>query len=110
MESLRLYADLARLRYDGGYSSYMEVLDAERSLFDVELAYVQSQATLFQAAINLYKAMGGGWVAEAEHATVQGAAVVAETSKPCADEREKLCTDVQDASAGRPGGPASLSR
>ena len=95
VESLRLYADLARLRYDGGYSSYIEVLDAERSLFDVELAYVQSQATLFQAAINLYKAMGGGWVAEAERATVQSDAAIAETPRPCADELEKFCKDVQ---------------
>jgi multidrug efflux system outer membrane protein len=64
--SLRTYADLARLRFDNGYSSYIEVLDAERSLFDVELSYVQTQGTLFQALINLYKAMGGGWVTEAE--------------------------------------------
>jgi multidrug efflux system outer membrane protein len=64
--ALRTYADLARLRFDNGYSSYIEVLDAERSLFDVELAYVQTQGTLFQALINLYKAMGGGWITEAD--------------------------------------------
>jgi multidrug efflux system outer membrane protein len=67
--ALRTYADLARLRFDNGYSSYIEVLDAERSLFDVELAYVQTQGTLFQALINLYKAMGGGWVVEADTLT-----------------------------------------
>ena len=66
VEALRIYADLARLRFDNGYSSYIEVLDAERSLFDVELSYVQNQGALFQALINLYKAMGGGWVTEAE--------------------------------------------
>ena len=65
--ALRIYADLARIRFDNGYSSYIEVLDAERSLFDVELAYVQTQGSLFQALINLYKAMGGGWVTEAEN-------------------------------------------
>ncbi len=70
--ALRTYADLARLRFDNGYSSYIEVLDAERSLFDVELAYVQTQGTLFQALINLYKAMGGGWVTEAEDLGVAG--------------------------------------
>ena len=64
--ALRTYASLARLRFDNGYSSYIEVLDAERSLFDVELAYVQTQGSLFQALINLYKAMGGGWVTEAD--------------------------------------------
>jgi outer membrane protein, multidrug efflux system len=70
--ALRTYADLARIRFDNGYSSYIEVLDAERSLFDVELTYVQTQGTLFQALINLYKAMGGGWVTEAEDLGVTG--------------------------------------
>ena len=86
VEALRVYADLARLRFDNGYSSYIEVLDAERSLFDVELSYVQNQGTLFQALINLYKAMGGGWVTEAEvlAAQIGGAAggTVAETPRP----------------------------
>jgi outer membrane protein, multidrug efflux system len=66
VESLRTYARVARLRYDNGYTSYIEVLDAERSLFDAELAYSQSQGGLFQALINLYKAMAGGWVVTAE--------------------------------------------
>jgi multidrug efflux system outer membrane protein len=70
--ALRTYAGLARLRFDNGYSSYIEVLDAERSLFEVELAYVQTQGALFQAIINLYKAMGGGWVTEAEGLGVTG--------------------------------------
>ena len=69
MAALRTYAELARVRFDNGYASYLEVLDAERSLFDVELAYIQSQGVLFQALINLYKAMGGGWVVEAEKLT-----------------------------------------
>ncbi len=60
--ALQGYARLARLRYDNGYTSYIEVLDAERSLFNAELAYVQTQAALFRALINLYKSMGGGWV------------------------------------------------
>jgi len=69
--SLRNYAQIARLRYDNGYTSYIEVLDAERSLFNAELTYTQTQGVLFQAMINLYKAMGGGWVNEAEQLTVQ---------------------------------------
>ena len=36
MEALRHYAEVARLRYDNGYTSYIEVLDAERSLFDAD--------------------------------------------------------------------------
>ena len=65
VESLQLYAELAHLRYDNGYTSYLEVVDAERSLFNVQLSYTKTQQVLLQAAINLYKAMGGGWTAEA---------------------------------------------
>ena len=46
------------------------MLDAERSLFNAQLSYVQNQGVLFQAVIDLYKAMGGGWVLEAEKETV----------------------------------------
>jgi multidrug efflux system outer membrane protein len=66
LNALRNYARLARLRYDGGYTSYLEVLDAERSLFNVEIAYTSVQNAVFRSLINIYKSMGGGWVQEAE--------------------------------------------
>jgi len=66
VEALKTYAAVARLRFDNGYTSYIEVLDAERSLFNAELDYAQSQGVLFQSLVNLYKAMGGGWVTEAD--------------------------------------------
>jgi multidrug efflux system outer membrane protein len=66
VEALREYARLANLRYENGYTSYIEVLDAERSLFQGELLYAQTQGALFRALVNVYKAMGGGWVAEAD--------------------------------------------
>lgn len=66
LEALTLYARTARLRYDNGYTSYIEVLDSEQSLFNAELSYVQTQGGLLQALINLYKATGGGWVVTAE--------------------------------------------
>jgi len=66
VEALRTYARTARLRYDNGYTSYIEVLDAEQSLFSAELSSVQTQGGLFQSLINLYKAMGGGWRVEEE--------------------------------------------
>lgn len=66
VEALQQYAATARLRYDNGYTSYIEVLDAERSLFNVQLQYTQTQQIEFQSLINLYLAMGGGWVSEAE--------------------------------------------
>jgi outer membrane protein, multidrug efflux system len=67
--TLRQYARIARLRFDEGYTSYLEVLDAERSLFNAQLTYAQTQGTIFQALVNVYKAMGGGWVVEADKMT-----------------------------------------
>ncbi len=60
--SLRQYDEIARLRYDEGYTDFLTVLDAERSLFNAELSYTQTQVTLHQSVIGLYKAMGGGWM------------------------------------------------
>lgn len=71
-ESLRTYARLARLRYENGTTSYLDVLDAERNLFSVELAYTQAQGRVMLAIVNLYKAMGGGWIVEAEKLTRDG--------------------------------------
>jgi multidrug efflux system outer membrane protein len=64
--TLRRYLELARLRYDNGYTSYIEVLDAERNLFNAEVSFSQTQGNVAVSLVNLYKAMGGGWVAEAE--------------------------------------------
>ncbi len=66
VDALRSYASLARLRFDNGYSSFLEVLDAERSLFNAELNYAQTQGSLHQYIIGLYKAMGGGWGIKAD--------------------------------------------
>jgi len=66
VEALATYARLARLRYENGYTSYIEVLDAERSLFNGQLTYAQTQDVLLLSLVNLYKAMGSGWVVEAD--------------------------------------------
>ncbi|MEI7429598.1 MAG: efflux transporter outer membrane subunit [Betaproteobacteria bacterium] len=66
VESLQQYAETARLRYDNGYTSYIEVLDAERSLFSAQLQYTRTQQTRLQAMVNLYKAIGGGWIVALE--------------------------------------------
>jgi len=81
VKALEKYVELSRLRFDNGYTSYLEVLDAERSLFNAQLSYAQSQGTLFQAAINIYKAMGGGWVTEADKLTA-GATASPGTGSP----------------------------
>jgi len=65
-KALRNYARLARLRYDEGVTSYLEVLDAERSLFSVELAHASAQDALFRSLIAIYRSMGGGWIEKSE--------------------------------------------
>jgi multidrug efflux system outer membrane protein len=64
--ALQRFRDLAALRYKEGATIYLEVANAEQSLFNAQLAYVATQSQLFQSYANLYKAMGGGWVADAE--------------------------------------------
>ena len=66
VDALRRFRDLADLRYREGATIYLEVANAEQSLFNAELLYVTTQSQLFQSYANLYKAMGGGWVSDAE--------------------------------------------
>jgi multidrug efflux system outer membrane protein len=63
--ALREYARLSRLRFDNGYAGFLEVLYAENELFAAELAAVRSQAEGYVQIVNVYKAVGGGWVDEA---------------------------------------------
>jgi len=67
--ALKDYARLARLQYDGGYTSYTTVLQAEQSLFPAELTLASVRASVFSSAANIYKAMGGGWVTTADGMT-----------------------------------------
>ncbi len=60
--ALRHALDLATLRYQAGLASYLDVLDAQRSLFGAELALSQAQLGELNAAVQLYKALGGSWV------------------------------------------------
>ena len=61
--ALRRALELAQTRYDTGVSNYLEVLDAQRGLFDAELAASQAELQQLTAAVRLYKALGGSWVA-----------------------------------------------
>lgn len=56
-ETLRI----AQNRYRNGYSSYLDVLDAQRTLFSTQLSVVQVKNNLLLAQIDLYRALGGGW-------------------------------------------------
>ena len=53
--------NLADLRYRNGAASYLDVLDAQRSLFTAQQALVQVQALQAQNLMTLYKVLGGGW-------------------------------------------------
>jgi multidrug efflux system outer membrane protein len=57
-------ARLTDLRYKNGASSYLEVLDAQRSLFASQQAVLQLQAQSQQNLATLYRVLGGGWAAE----------------------------------------------
>lgn len=52
---------LTNARYLSGIASYFEILDAERQLFDSELALSQTTRLMHQSIIQLYRALGGGW-------------------------------------------------
>jgi multidrug efflux system outer membrane protein len=56
-ESVRL----SNMRYKGGTTTYLEVLDGQRSLFSAELTLAQARGTEYQGLVQLYKALGGGW-------------------------------------------------
>jgi multidrug efflux system outer membrane protein len=53
--------DLSNARYYNGYVSYLEVLDAQRSLFEAQLSLSQLTQKQLTSMIQLYKALGGGW-------------------------------------------------
>ena len=54
---------LSELRYNNGVSSYLDLLDAQRSLFTARQALVQTRLAQLQNQVQLYKALGGGWAA-----------------------------------------------
>jgi len=64
--ALRTYARLSQAKYDGGATSYIEVLYAQNELFAAELNAISSLTQRHAELVNLYKALGGGWVDAAD--------------------------------------------
>jgi len=60
-KSLVVYADQSSARYEGGYSSYLEVTTAQEKLFAAQLSAVQGQVDVLTGTAALYKSLGGGW-------------------------------------------------
>lgn len=54
-------ASLALVKYTRGLSNFLDVLDAQRSLYNAQDSLVQSKATVQTNLIAVYKALGGGW-------------------------------------------------
>lgn len=64
--ALQNYLRLSKIRYDEGYTSYLEVLDALRQYYEGQIELVQARNDTFEALIQLYRAMGGGWIVATE--------------------------------------------
>jgi len=65
VEAARNALRLARIRYEAGYSAFLEVLDAQRAANDAEQAFVRNRQLRLSASVDLMKALGGGWSADA---------------------------------------------
>jgi multidrug efflux system outer membrane protein len=67
--ALKEAARLARVRYDGGLSTYLEVLDADRRYFQAQNEFAQSLSAQANSYVALYLALGGGWTATEDSTT-----------------------------------------
>lgn len=66
VKALKEYLILSDLRYKEGEIDYLTYLDAERHLFDGLLSYEQAKGNSFLSYIQIYQALGGGWVVAAD--------------------------------------------
>ena len=81
--------ELAIMRYEAGYVDFLTVLQEQRTTNDARLAYVINRAARLQSAVDLFKALGGGWTATAAsgsnppgvQAQAQGAAALSDKPK-----------------------------
>ena len=69
--ALKDYLELAWYRYYEGQTDYLTVVDAEREVFSAQIDMIGDQAEQFLVLVNLYKALGGGWVQEADNQAME---------------------------------------
>jgi multidrug efflux system outer membrane protein len=98
---------LAMVRYDGGVADYLEVLDAQRSLFSAELDEVQTIEDQVDSLILLYKALGGGWPPDEAVAAAGDGAGCGSGENGCRAPCANYCpmTSTPDAKASARGTP-----
>ena len=63
---------LSWVRYEGGLTSYLEVLDLQRSMFSSQLKASETKQLQLTSVVRLYQALGGGWVAEQDSTRIPG--------------------------------------
>jgi multidrug efflux system outer membrane protein len=61
VDTLTRSVELATERYENGYSDYLDVLDAERNLFNAQLQLASARGDYQRALVSLYRALGGDW-------------------------------------------------
>lgn len=61
VDALRRAVDISKARYKSGYSSYFDVISADRDLFNAELAHDAARLDAQLTLVQLYLALGGGW-------------------------------------------------
>jgi len=66
VDGYRKAADLSRTQYEAGKASFLDVLDAERSLYSAEDSLIRSRVAVAKDHVALAKALGGGWDAPVE--------------------------------------------
>jgi multidrug efflux system outer membrane protein len=80
VDALKRALRLANLRYKGGLANYLDVLIAQRNLFDAELALATTRRLYLTSVVQLYKALGGGW-SPSDHSRQQPAVQALKTGK-----------------------------
>jgi multidrug efflux system outer membrane protein len=61
VEDLKKSVRLSTMRYQGGTTTYLEVLDGQRSLFTAQLTLAQAEGSEYLSLVQLYRSLGGGW-------------------------------------------------
>jgi multidrug efflux system outer membrane protein len=61
LQAARSALELSTIRYESGYSPYLEVLDAQRTANDAELAFVRNRQARLAFSVDLMRSLGGGW-------------------------------------------------
>ncbi|MBU6480380.1 MAG: efflux transporter outer membrane subunit [Nitrospirae bacterium] len=72
VNALQSALHLASLRYKGGLANYLDVLIAQRSLFDAELSLAATRRLHLVSVVQLYKALGGGWSSDKDQVKDSG--------------------------------------